>query len=158
MKAPSLPAGRYFRMLMIGYFEGLNSERGSSSTAWIRCRCENSLRLTNRNQVTPIIVIVECRRTVPPLADTTAPSSMAATTRSRISRVRLRPIHISFLPSGEEELENQLHGQSPPIRVVRKPLIRSYFRYYARDVTRNDVHALHPIDLNELSSPAIIVQ
>jgi len=26
--APSLPPGRYFRMHMIGYLEGLDSERG----------------------------------------------------------------------------------------------------------------------------------
>jgi hypothetical protein len=25
---PSLPPGRYFRMLLIGYFEGIDSERG----------------------------------------------------------------------------------------------------------------------------------
>ncbi len=34
MGAPSLPPGRYFRMHMVGYIEGLNSERG---VAW---RCE----------------------------------------------------------------------------------------------------------------------
>ena len=28
MGAPSLPPGRYFRMHMIGYFEGLDSKRG----------------------------------------------------------------------------------------------------------------------------------
>ena len=28
MGAPSLPPGRYFRMHMVGYFEGLDSERG----------------------------------------------------------------------------------------------------------------------------------
>ena len=28
MGAPSLPPGRYFRMLLIGYFEGIDSERG----------------------------------------------------------------------------------------------------------------------------------
>ena len=33
MGAPSLPPGRYFRMHMIGYFEGIDSERG---IAW-RC-------------------------------------------------------------------------------------------------------------------------
>lgn len=36
---PSIPPGRYFRMLMIGYFEGIGSERGLS---W---RCEDSLSL-----------------------------------------------------------------------------------------------------------------
>ena len=36
---PSVPPGRYFRMLLIGYFEGLDSERG---IAW---RCADSLSL-----------------------------------------------------------------------------------------------------------------
>jgi transposase len=39
MGAPSLPPGRYFRMHMIGYFEGIDSERG---IAW---RCSDSLSL-----------------------------------------------------------------------------------------------------------------
>ena len=37
--APSLPPGRYFRMHMIGYFEGVDSER---DIAW---RCSDSLSL-----------------------------------------------------------------------------------------------------------------
>jgi len=51
MGAPSLPPGRYFRMHMIGYFEGIDSERG---IAW---RCSDSLslreflRLASRNKV-----------------------------------------------------------------------------------------------------------
>ncbi|MCP4767907.1 MAG: transposase, partial [Gammaproteobacteria bacterium] len=40
MGAPSLPPGRYFRMHMIGYFEGIASERG---IVW-RCSDSNSLR------------------------------------------------------------------------------------------------------------------
>jgi len=36
---PSIPPGTYFRMLMIGYFEGLSSER---AIAW---RCADSLSL-----------------------------------------------------------------------------------------------------------------
>ena len=40
MGAPSLPPGRYFRMHIIGYFEGLDSERG---IAW-RCADSYSLR------------------------------------------------------------------------------------------------------------------
>jgi transposase len=36
---PSMPPGRYFRMLFVGYFEGLDSERG---IAW---RCADSLSL-----------------------------------------------------------------------------------------------------------------
>src|SRR5690348_25169 len=39
MGAPSLPPGRYFRMHMVGYFEGIDSERG---IAW---RCSDSLSL-----------------------------------------------------------------------------------------------------------------
>jgi transposase len=39
MGAPSLPPGRYFRMHMIGYFEGIDSERG---IVW---RCSDSLSL-----------------------------------------------------------------------------------------------------------------
>jgi transposase len=51
MGAPSLPPGRYFRMHMIGYFEGIDSERG---LAW---RCADSfslrdfLRLSNVERV-----------------------------------------------------------------------------------------------------------
>lgn len=51
MGAPSLPPGRYFRMHMVGYFEGLDSERG---IAW---RCADSfslrdfLRLSAREKV-----------------------------------------------------------------------------------------------------------
>ena len=51
MGAPSLPPGRYFRMHMIGYFEGIDSERG---IAW-RCADSFSLRdflgLSNREKV-----------------------------------------------------------------------------------------------------------
>src|SRR3546814_6601715 len=39
MGAPSLPPGRYFRMLLIGYFEGIDSESG---IVW---RCSDSLSL-----------------------------------------------------------------------------------------------------------------
>src|SRR5215204_4221520 len=51
MGAPSVPPGRYFRMHMVGYFEGIASERG---IAW---RCSGSmslrdfLRLENREKV-----------------------------------------------------------------------------------------------------------
>ena len=50
MGAPSVPPGRYFRMHMVGYFEGIASERG---IAW---RCSDSmslrdfLRLENREE------------------------------------------------------------------------------------------------------------
>ena len=48
---PSLPPGRYFRMLLVGYFEGIDSERG------LEWRCADSLslreflRLGEREQV-----------------------------------------------------------------------------------------------------------
>ena len=51
MGAPSLPPGRYFRMHMVGYFEGIDSERG---IVW---RCADSyslhdfLRLAIRDKV-----------------------------------------------------------------------------------------------------------
>jgi transposase len=51
MGAPSVPPGRYFRMHMVGYFEGIASERG---IAW---RCSDSmslrdfLRLENREKI-----------------------------------------------------------------------------------------------------------
>jgi len=49
--APSLPPGRYFRMHMIGYLEGLDSERG---IVW-RCSDSRSLgdfpRLGKRDKV-----------------------------------------------------------------------------------------------------------
>ena len=51
MGAPSLPPGRYFRMHMVGYFEGIDSERG---IVW-RCSDSHSLRdflrLANRDKV-----------------------------------------------------------------------------------------------------------
>src|SRR5919205_1011562 len=39
MGAPSVPPGRYFRLHMVGYFEGIDSERG------IEWRCSDSLSL-----------------------------------------------------------------------------------------------------------------
>src|SRR6202789_1743107 len=39
MGRPSLAPGRYFRLLLVGYFEGIDSERG---IAW---RCSDSLSL-----------------------------------------------------------------------------------------------------------------
>jgi transposase len=51
MGAPSLPPGRYFRLHMVGYFEGIDSERG---IVW-RCSDSLSLRdfllLANRDKV-----------------------------------------------------------------------------------------------------------
>jgi len=44
---PSIPPGRYFRMLFVGYFEGINSQRG---IAW---RCSDSLSLRDFLQLAP---------------------------------------------------------------------------------------------------------
>jgi transposase len=49
---PSLPPGRYFRMLLVGYFEGLDSERG------IEWRCADSLSLRE-------FLLLSSRETVP---------------------------------------------------------------------------------------------
>ena len=48
----SLPPGRYFRMLLVGYFEGLDSERG------IEWRCADSLSLRE-------FLLLSTRETVP---------------------------------------------------------------------------------------------
>ena len=49
--APSVPPGRYFRMHLVGYFEGINSERGlewrCSASLWLR----EFLRLESRDRV-----------------------------------------------------------------------------------------------------------
>ena len=47
---PSLPPGRYFRMLLIGYFEGIDSERG------LEWRCADSLSLRE------FLCLGECER------------------------------------------------------------------------------------------------
>ena len=53
--APSVPPGRYFRMHLVGYFEGINSERGlewrCSASLWLR----EFLRLESRDRVCRII-------------------------------------------------------------------------------------------------------
>src|SRR5512144_2286962 len=47
MGAPSIPPGRYFRMHLVGYFEGIDSERG------IEWRCADSLSLRDFLQLSP---------------------------------------------------------------------------------------------------------
>ena len=42
MGRPSLPPGRYFRLLLVGYFEGLDSERGIAWRAAIPWRSGRS--------------------------------------------------------------------------------------------------------------------
>ena len=51
MGAPSLPPGRYFRMHMIGYFEGIDSERGIVWRCSDPCRWRDFLRLGKRDKV-----------------------------------------------------------------------------------------------------------
>ena len=50
--APSIPPGRYFRMHMVGYFEGIDSERG------LEWRCSDSLSLRD-------FLLLEGRQRVP---------------------------------------------------------------------------------------------
>src|ERR1700730_12588397 len=57
MGAPSLPSGRYFRMHMIGYFEGIDSERG---IAWFRFAVMREFLLLGNREKFPIIR--GCRR------------------------------------------------------------------------------------------------
>ncbi len=65
MGAPSLPPGRYFRMHMVGYFEGIDSERG------ITWRCSDSfslrdfLRLANRDKVPDHSLLSKTRSRLP---------------------------------------------------------------------------------------------
>ena len=65
MGAPSLPPGRYFRMHMIGYFEGFDSERG---IVW---RCSDSLslreflRLAHREKVPDHLWLSKTRSRLP---------------------------------------------------------------------------------------------
>ena len=59
MGAPSVPPGRYFRMHMVGYFEGIDSERG---IAW---RCSDSFSLREFLRLEPTTgfrAIPGCRR------------------------------------------------------------------------------------------------
>jgi transposase len=39
---PSLPPGRYFRMLLVGYFEALTANAGWNGAVPTACRCANS--------------------------------------------------------------------------------------------------------------------
>src|ERR1700732_377849 len=57
MGAPSLPPGRYFRMHMIGYFEGIDSERG---IVWFRFAVMREFLLLGNREKFPIIR--GCRR------------------------------------------------------------------------------------------------
>ena len=41
---PSLPPGRYFRMLLVGYFEGIDSERGISAQVTSSSDCRSPCR------------------------------------------------------------------------------------------------------------------
>ena len=66
MGAPSVPPGRYFRMHLVGYFEGIDSERG------LEWRCSDSLSLRE-------FLLLEMRERVPD--------------RSWLSRTRARLPH-----------------------------------------------------------------
>ena len=74
MGAPSVPPGRYFRMHLVGYFEGIDSERG------LEWRCSDSLslraflRLGSRDRV----------RTIPGCHGAARACPMKSTRRSSI--------------------------------------------------------------------------
>jgi len=51
MGAPSVPPGRYFRMHMVGYFEGIASERGITWRCLDSMSLRDFLRLENREKV-----------------------------------------------------------------------------------------------------------
>jgi hypothetical protein len=53
---PSLPAGRYFRMLLIGYFEGIDSERGLEWRCAGNLALREFLRLSEREGVGSLVV------------------------------------------------------------------------------------------------------
>ena len=59
MGAPSLPPGRYFRMHMVGYFEGLDSERGIVWRCATLFRCAISCGF---RRATKFLIIRGCRR------------------------------------------------------------------------------------------------
>jgi hypothetical protein len=59
MGAPSIPPGRYFRMRLVGYFEGIDSERG------LEWRCSDSLSLREflrLGEATGFPIIPGCRK------------------------------------------------------------------------------------------------
>ena len=53
MGRPSIPPGRYFRMLLVGYFEGIESQRG---IAW---RCVRPARI-GIGRVRPAQTVLAC--------------------------------------------------------------------------------------------------
>ena len=53
--APSIPPGRYFRMHVVGYFEGIDSERG------IEWRCADSLSLREFLRLGTTERVPDCR-------------------------------------------------------------------------------------------------
>ena len=63
--APSVPPGRYFRMHLVGYFEGIDSERG------LEWRCSDSLslreflRLESRDRAGPFLAVTDPRAPAP---------------------------------------------------------------------------------------------
>src|SRR4051812_16137628 len=66
MGAPSVPPGRYFRMHMVGYFEGIDSERG------IEWRCSGLILVTrvpppggNRPGSGPFLAVEDTRPSAP---------------------------------------------------------------------------------------------
>ena len=61
MGAPSVPPGRYFRMHLVGYFEGIDSERGlecqrrSKSTPLAGVKMHHLMRFSPALAVVPVV-------------------------------------------------------------------------------------------------------
>ena len=51
MGRPSLAPGRYFRLLLVGYFEGIDSERGIARRATDSLAVRSFLRLAVRRPI-----------------------------------------------------------------------------------------------------------
>src|SRR3954454_16939999 len=86
---PSLPPGRYFRMLLVGYFEGIDSERG------LEWRCADSLSLREflrlREPVPDHSWLSRTRARLPPLLLPRAPPPAGAGAGSLLAEPPPRP-------------------------------------------------------------------
>ena len=83
MGRPGLPPGRYFRLLLLGYFEGLDSERG---IAW---RAADSLAIRSYAMLSPR------ERSIASMRSRSRRSSSSAAARTRSVRSRTTEIHWS---------------------------------------------------------------
>jgi len=132
MDAPSLPPGRYFRMHMIGYFEGLDSERG---IVW---RCSDSrslgefLRLGKRDKVPDHSWLSKTRSRLPHEVHEKVFAFVLKLVAERglESWLRLfeqRPAEVKWIPAGFAErgaLPGSARSRRAPRAHCRKPANR----------------------------------